>query len=211
MSLETVDQRAKTQPRPRGRPRGFEHAAALEAAMKVFWAEGYDAASVDRLARETGMPRATLYQTYRDKEGLFLAAVAHYADTRAARIGQAIGPKGALRDDLASFFAAVVDLATSEPEARGCLISCVLADAAGTNPRFRAELERRFFALEARIIDRLEAAGTENGDIAARAVMIASIARGLMLRARAGADRGLLENAAAEAVRLLAPPRTDVH
>jgi len=176
--------------------------------MKVFWAEGYDAASVDRLARETGMPRATLYQVHGDKEGLFLAAIDHYADTRVARVGRAIGPRGTLRDDLASFFSAVVDLATSEPEARGCLISCVLADAAGTNPRFRAELERRFFALEARIGDRLEAAGPQTGDIPARAVMIASIARGLMLRARAGASRGLLEKAAAEAVRLLAPPPT---
>lgn len=173
--------------------------------MKVFWAEGYDAASVDRLARETGMPRATLYQVHGDKEGLFLAAVEHYADTRAVRVGLAIAPRGALRDDLASFFAAVVELATSEPEARGCLISCVLADAAGTNPRFRAELERRFLALEARIRDRLEAADPQSGDIPARAVVIASIARGLMLRARAGADRDLLENAAAEAVRLLAP------
>lgn len=173
--------------------------------MKVFWAEGYDAASVDRLARVTGMPRATLYQVYGDKEGLFLATVSHYADTRAARVGLAIGPGGALRDDLEAFFAAVVDLATSEPEARGCLISCVLADAAGTNPRFRAELERRFFALEARIRDRLEAADPQASNIPARAVMIASIARGLMLRARAGADRDLLESAAAEAVRLLAP------
>ncbi|SDW43714.1 TetR/AcrR family transcriptional regulator [Roseicitreum antarcticum] len=177
--------------------------------MRVFWAEGYDAAPVDRLAQETGMPRATLYQIYGDKEGLFLAAVEHYAKTRSARVGVALGPTGALRDDLVSFFSAVVDLGTSEPKARGCLISCVLADAAGTNPRFRVELEHRFLALETRIRDRLLVADPQDGDIPARAVVIASIARGLMLRARAGAGRDLLEKAAAEAVRLLA--RTEVH
>ncbi|MDD7969644.1 TetR/AcrR family transcriptional regulator [Roseinatronobacter alkalisoli] len=175
--------------------------------MKIFWAEGFDGASVDLLARETGMPRATLYQVYADKEGLFLAAVAHYAGTRTARVGAALRQGGNLRDDLAAFFSAVIELATSEPKARGCLISCVLADAAGTNPRFRAELERRFLALENRIRERLEAAGPEAGDIPARAVMIAAIARGLMLRARAGAGRDFLEQAAAEAVRVLAPPR----
>lgn len=173
--------------------------------MKVFWLEGYECASVDRLALATGMPRATLYQVYGDKEGLFLAAVAHYAETRTGRVASALGPCGALREDLDAFFAAVIDLATSEPKARGCLISCVLADAAGTNPRFRAELDRRFSALEYRIRDRLEAESVQTGDIPARAVIIASVARGLMLRARAGASRDLLEQAAAEAVRMLTP------
>ena len=203
MSSKNSDPQSQT--RPRGRPRGFEPATALEAAMKVFWLEGYEGASIDRLARETGMPRATLYQVYRDKEGLFLAAVAHYADTRTAGVGAALGSGGTLHDDLGAFFAAVIDLATSDSEARGCLISCVLADAAGTNPRFRAELDRRFVALEHRIRDRLAAELCQTGDIPARSIMIASIARGLMLRARAGASRDLLEQAATEAVRVLAP------
>jgi TetR/AcrR family transcriptional regulator, copper-responsive repressor len=193
--------------RTRGRPRGFDTVAALEAAMKVFWAEGYDGASIDTLTRETDMPRATLYHLYGDKEGLFLAAIHHYAQTRAARVADALGPIGTLCDDLASFFSAVVDLALAEPNARGCLISCVLADAAGTNPRFRAELDRRFLTLEDRILDRLETDGSSAGRSLPLAVMIASIARGLMLRARAGADRVLLQNAADEAVRLLAATR----
>jgi AcrR family transcriptional regulator len=175
--------------------------------MKVFWAEGYDGASVDTLAREAGIPRATLYQLYGDKEGLFLASISHYGETRAAKVADALGPRGALGDDLARFFSAVVDLALAEPNARGCLISCVLADAAGTNPRFRAELERRFLTLECRIRDRLDTDGSSAGRSLPLAVMIASIARGLMLRARAGADRILLQNAADEAVSLLTATR----
>lgn len=173
--------------------------------MKVFWAEGYDGASVDTLARETSIPRATLYQLYGDKEGLFLAAIGRYAETRGAQVSAALGPKGTLRGDLDSFFSAVIDLAFSEPEACGCLISCVLADAAGANLHFRAELERRFVALESRIRDRLHHEISAEGPSHSRAVLIASIARGLMLRARAGADRALLEQAATEAVQLLAP------
>lgn len=172
--------------------------------MRVFWAEGFDGASVDTLARETGMPRATLYQLYGDKEGLFLAAVDHYAQTRTAAVVEALGPRGTLRDDLECFLAAVVDLALSMPDAGGCLISCVLADAAGANPRFRAELDHRFRALEMRIRDRLDAGVPAPDDSMPRAVLIASIARGLMLRARAGADRSLLERAAADALGLLA-------
>lgn len=206
-SLKSGGPVTRTHPtiRPRGRPRGFDPDAALEAAMKVFWAEGFDGASVDTLARQTGMPRATLYQLYGDKEGLFLAVIAHYAETRAASIAASLGPAGSLHTDLERFFATVIDVALSEPAARGCLISCVLADVAGTNPRFRTELDRRFQSLEGQICARLDAASPNGGDIHARAVVVASIARGLMLRARAGAGRGLLEQTAAEALRLLAP------
>lgn len=199
MQTETGD------PRQRGRPRSFDPTAALDAAMRLFWAAGFEGASIERLARETGMPRATLYHLYGDKEGLFLAAIAHYAETRSATVAEALGPRGTLRADLAAFLAAVVDLATSVPEAPGCLISCVLADAAGTNPRFRAELDQRFGALEARIRNRLDAAEKPAGDTQARALLIAAIARGLMVRARAGAGRSVLESVTAEALEVLAP------
>ena len=52
---ETMSSRTGTpvvRARSRGRPRGFEPATALEAAMKIFWAEGYERASVDTLARD---------------------------------------------------------------------------------------------------------------------------------------------------------------
>jgi len=194
------------EPRQRGRPRSFETTAALDAAVRLFWAAGFEGASIERLARETGMPRATLYQIHGDKEGLFLDAVAHYAETRTAVVAAALGPKGPLHADLAAFLASAVDLATSEPEAPGCLISCVLADAAGANPRFRAELDARFGALESRIADRLRHdAGPGAGDPQARALLIAAVVRGLMVRARTGAGRDVLDRIAAEALALLAP------
>jgi len=124
------------QARARGRPRGVDEGRALDAAVRLFRAEGYDGAPVDRLCREMGMPRATLYDRFGGKEGLFLAAVARYADTRIAPVLAALGPAGALREDLAAFYEAVIALATADREAPGCLVSCALADAkpARSNP-----------------------------------------------------------------------------
>ena len=127
--------------------------------MRAFWASGYDGASVDVMCRVTHMSRASLYQTYGGKEGLFLATIAHYAETRVSRVAAALGPNGTLAEDLTSFYDEVVLLATQDPETPGCLISCVLADAAGTNEAFRMELDRRFLALEDRIAVRLGQAG----------------------------------------------------
>lgn len=176
-------------PRPRGRPRSFRTEQALDAAVRVFWAEGYDGASVDRLCRETGMPRASLYQEYSGKEGLFLAAIAHYVETRLGPVAQSLGPTGTLEDDLTAFFGEVVKLATLESRTPGCLISCVLAEAAGANATFRQELNVRFAALEDRIAQRLthDRSNIDHQDLTAVAGMLAAVARGIMLRARSGA------------------------
>lgn len=189
--------------RQRGRPRGFDDDAALEAAMRAFWASGYDGASVDVMCRVTHMSRASLYQTYGGKEGLFLAAIAHYAETRVSRVAAGLGPKGTLAEDLGTFFEEVVRLATSDPETPGCLISCVLADAAGSSEVFRGELDRRFMALEDRIAVRLGQAGwAENAKVSATAAagLAAATARGIMLRARSGQAREDLRTVADAAV-----------
>ena len=192
--------------RARGRPKGFDDQSALEAATRLFWQAGYDGASVDQLCRATRMPRASLYQSYGGKEGLFLAAIAHYVATRMAPLIAALGPNGSLQDDLTGFFAEVVRLATADPQTPGCLISCVLADAAGTNRAFRDELDRRYADLETRLADRLRQT-TWRADASvspdAAAGLAAATARGIMLRARSGQSSQDLAPVAAAAVAAL--------
>lgn len=153
---------------------------------------------MDTLSRVTRMPRATIYQDYGDKEGLFVAAVAHYSESRLATVGSKLDGGQALCTDLLAFFAAAIDLATTDPATPGCLISCVLADAAGSHPRLREELARHYARLEARIAARLASAAdrdelSKGVDFAALALVFASLARGLMLRAgwrTSGAPQG---------------------
>jgi TetR/AcrR family transcriptional repressor of nem operon len=192
--------------RSRGRPRGFSEKAALEGAMRTFWASGYDGTSVDMLCKATQMSRASLYQGYGDKSGLFLAAIAHYVETRVSRVADALGPHGSLHDDLTKFFTEVVRLATSDPETPGCLVSCVLADVAGSNETFRNELDQRFLALEARIANRLrEADWPEIAEVppSVAAGLVGSIARGIMVRARSKISSSELVSVAEAAVAAL--------
>jgi len=193
----------------RGRPPKTEPAKVLEAAMLVFWGEGYEAASVDTLCRATGLPRASLYKTYGGKEGLFLAAIQHYAETRIGPIVAALDAGGSLTSDLTGFFHEVVALATGLQGPSGCLVSCVLSDAAGSNPKFKAELEARFAALEMRIADRLRAERqTPQADTTpeVQSLLMASVARGIMVRARAGISAEQLAPVAQTAVRYFASP-----
>lgn len=206
-SKSSISEPQKTASRPRGRPQGYDDREALDTAMRLFWAHGYEGASVDMLCRETGMPRASLYQRFGDKEGLFLATIEHYVETRIRSVtDQLAAPQ--LGAALAGFFDAVAALATDDPEARGCLVSCVLADAAGSNLRFRTELARRYSRMEARLTERL-AEAREQGELgpetdpAALAGVLAAVARGIVLRARAGATRAELQVVARTAAALV--------
>lgn len=192
-------------PRPRGRPRGFERHTALDAAVRVFWSEGYDGAAINRLSRDMRVPKASLYQEFGDKEDLFVAAIGRYVETRLSAIVQALEQSGTLEADLEQFFDAVATLATSDPTTPGCLIACSLADAASNNLRLREELAARFAELETLLQARLEAEHTAFDDALnprVAAILLASVARGLTLQARAGADRETLRQVGQAAVHL---------
>ncbi|WP_239112647.1 TetR/AcrR family transcriptional regulator [Halomicronema sp. CCY15110] len=55
------------------RERSEKARAVLEGAFQVFMAQGYAAASMDRIAATAGVSKSTLYSNFQDKEGLFLA------------------------------------------------------------------------------------------------------------------------------------------
>lgn len=176
--------------RGRGRPRRFDERQALEAAMRVFWEQGYEAASIDTLIRGMGMPRASLYHTFGDKECLFLATIRAYAEGPFADVTAQLNRGGSLYDDLAAFFEALIRLTAGQKGARGCLVSCVLADAAGENEEFRKELAQRLAEVEHQIARRLEL-GVAEGDLPSDAstkdlaAVLAAVARGLTVAARA--------------------------
>jgi len=176
--------------------------------MRVFWAQGYAAASVDTLSRAMNVPRASLYQIFGDKEGLFLAAIEHYRDARFAPVMHELTGGRDLRTDLTAFLNAVIDLATDDPETPGCLIACVLADAAGIDLKMRQELTHKFDHIEQALSDRV-ALAQESGEIPATpaaddlGMMLAATARGLMVRARTGCAADDLYPAAKAAVDLL--------
>ena len=187
-----------------GRPRSFDEATALHAAMRCFWAKGYARASIDTLSREMQMPRASLYAQFGDKDGLFLAAINHYAKTRTGQVIAHLTGQGDARAEVSGFLGAMIAMVTADPETPGCLIACVLAEAATAHPEFQAALADRTAGLEARLYATLLAANPlePQSDLRAKAGVIASTARGLAVSARAGTSAEDLRAIAQMTVRL---------
>ena len=58
-----------------GRPRGFDEAEVVRAAVALFASRAYDGISVDELVSHLGVHRNSLYKTFGSKRGLYLAAL----------------------------------------------------------------------------------------------------------------------------------------
>src|SRR6201993_1467564 len=73
-----------------GRPRGFDENAALEAAMRVFWAKSYEGATLSDLTSAMGINKSSMYAAFGDKAALFRRAMERYQE----------GPMRYMRDAL---------------------------------------------------------------------------------------------------------------
>jgi TetR/AcrR family transcriptional regulator, transcriptional repressor for nem operon len=58
----------------------FNRNEVLDRAMEVFWRYGYQATSIQDLVEATGVNRGSLYTTFGDKCGLFIAVLDHYSE-----------------------------------------------------------------------------------------------------------------------------------
>ena len=83
-----------------GRPRAFCLDQALANAMPVFWAKGYEGASLADLTKAMGINPPSLYAAFGSKEGLFRAVLERYEQDR--------------KDDLDKILAAPTARATAE-------------------------------------------------------------------------------------------------
>ncbi|MEM9005454.1 MAG: TetR/AcrR family transcriptional regulator [Cyanobacteria bacterium P01_F01_bin.86] len=111
----------------RGPAKQFDTEVALEKAMRVFWEHGYEAASLSELLKNMGIGKKSLYDTFGNKQSLFLKALEHYAHTtirdirdRLAAEGSSLGNlKQLLRDWQAMH---------SQPGSCGCMLGTNIAD-----------------------------------------------------------------------------------
>jgi len=60
------------------RPREFDRKEVLKKATFLFWEKGFEATSMEELVSVTGLNRGSMYNLFRNKEGLFLATIDNY-------------------------------------------------------------------------------------------------------------------------------------
>jgi len=196
----------KNTKRPRGRPRSFDESEAIRMATNVFWAKGFDGATIDDLVEGMGVGRPSLYAIFGDKSVLFMRCLQAYRDNLGELAGQALFGSTDVREAIRSLLRFLVESATDAGSPLGCLMVCVA-------PLVEDENVRRFLVTAneettAAIAMRLKQ-GVEAKELPAdfpcedRSRMLLDISRGLVVRARMGTPRQNLLEDADRAVELL--------
>ncbi|QDN95399.1 TetR/AcrR family transcriptional regulator [Streptomyces sp. S1A1-8] len=105
---------------PIGRPRSFDTDEALEHAMRVFWGQGYEGASLTDLTHAMGITRTSMYAAFGNKEDLFRKALDRYTEGPASYGARALQEPTA-RQVAAAFLNGSVRAITRPGCPAGCL------------------------------------------------------------------------------------------
>ncbi len=198
-----IGMKSNTAPAPRGRPRAFDLDLALERAMHVFWAKGYEGASLSNLTRAMRINRPSLYAAFGNKEQLFRKVLDRYMDGPVAYFGKALAvPKA--RDVVEEIFLGTARMADDPSIPAGCLM--VQGALACGNASARKEVAARRAAAEAALRRRLQRAKREgdlpkNSDPAELAHYVMTVVRGMAVQSAGGANSGQLRRVAQIALR----------
>ncbi len=189
------------------RPREFDEATVLEAAMECFWARGYEATSVRDLALRMGITGASLYNAFGDKRALYRRSLDRYLDRsvreRIARVRE-LPPDQAIR----AFFAEIVARSLADKRRRGCMLVNATLELAPQDAPFRKALAQALALIEAFFRDCVAAGQREGTITTARAAddlarHLLSVLLGLRVLARVRPERAVLEGAVSGALALL--------
>ncbi|KYM71521.1 TetR/AcrR family transcriptional regulator [Pantoea agglomerans] len=180
-----------------GRHREFDAEVALEAALVVFWKNGYEGTSFDDLTRATGVARPSLYATFGNKENLFRKALERYEVRYMAFMTGALQEPN-VHDAVRLILNGMLDTHTLGGECRGCLgINGALACSEGAET-IRQELITRRIGSETALLERLKRAKHEgelssSADCEMLAKYLMTVAQGMAVQAKAGVTREKLQ------------------
>jgi AcrR family transcriptional regulator len=184
----------------RGRPRLFDRQQALQSAVDVFLARGYDGATLEDLtAAMGGIAPPSFYAAFESKEHLFREAIELYASTAGRPGREALdGPK--VRDAIEGLLRESTNVFSVPNRPGGCLVllggvSCTRANA--ETREFVDAIRQQPPVLIRKRLERAIDEGElpESADVETIASFYVTVLHGLALRARNGAPREALHAA----------------
>jgi TetR/AcrR family transcriptional regulator, transcriptional repressor for nem operon len=193
------------------RPREFDEASALKAAMECFWHRGYEATSLRDLTSAMGLTAPSIYNAFGDKQKLFGRVLEQYIESttreRLRRLQKDLPPKEAIR----RFFAEIVDHSINDKHRKGCFLVNSALEVAPHDAKCRAIIAAQFGNIEAFFRECIlagQADKTISGDIEASeaARLLLGVLLGIRVLARTRPQREILEGVVGPALAMLDKP-----
>ncbi|HCE5827398.1 TPA: TetR/AcrR family transcriptional regulator [Pseudomonas aeruginosa] len=183
-----------------GRPREFDRDSVIEAAMQVFWSNGYDGTSTQALCENIGLGKGSLYNAFGSKQQLYELALQHYQDLALTSQKKILNGPGTPRERLRAFLQWGVDEDLNGTEHRTCMALFAGLERAPKVPSVQTMVRSHFTRLETALCE-VFTAGQQVGDIASdrsplsKARAFLSQYFGLRILGQSMPDREVLQDA----------------
>ena len=176
---------------PAGRPREFDADEALDAAMRLFWHQGFRETTTRDLERALGMGQSSITGAFGTKADLADAALARYLETLQRELLDPLrdGPGGLVAID--RFLAALSDWHCADG-GRGCMVGRLMCDGSRSEPQIAKRVQGYRVILRS-ALDAALARAAAGGEISAedlgeRRDLVIAIVLGMNLAVQAGYD-----------------------
>ena len=182
----------------RGRPRSFDRENALRRAMEVFWALGYEGATLTDLQKAMGgITAPSFYAAFGSKEELFREAVELYSRTLGAPMMKGLAEEDTARAAIEALLEAAVEAFCKPGMPRGCMLVLGAMNSMPANKSVHDYL-RGLRARRQKVMRQRLKRGVAEGelpsglDVSALASFYTTVLDGLAIQARDGASRKAL-------------------
>ncbi|WP_031004972.1 TetR/AcrR family transcriptional regulator [Streptomyces sp. NRRL F-5727] len=191
------------------RTKEFDPEAALQAALDLFWARGYEATSMADLVAHLGIGRASIYATFGNKHELYLKAMDRYLETRDPGLVEELSAPGPALPAVRALVRRFAAEATAEGlRLSGCFVTNSAAELAPRDPVVARRVELSWEQIETLLyaaLTRARAQGElpEGRDPRTLSRMLLVLLQGIRVVGKASTDPARVRDAAEEALRLL--------
>ncbi|RYC48316.1 TetR/AcrR family transcriptional regulator [Pectobacterium zantedeschiae] len=182
-----------------GRPREFDDDAVIEAAMDVFWSNGYEATSAQELVERTGLGRGSLYNAFGSKQKLYHEALIRYQELGIQAQSEILNGPGTLREKLRALMLWGIEGDLDPIKCRGCMGVFSALERSGKDP-IVVQISKVYVNRLEQVLCHLFAVGQRNGEVSsARPALLLARAflssyYGLRVLGRAMPDRTFLDD-----------------
>lgn len=181
----------------RGRHLSFDRAHALAVALRLFWARGYEGASVAELVAAMGITPPSLYTAFGSKAALYEEALGLYRDSYAGFVFRALSEEATARGSIDRLLSEAATAYCDPAIPNGCMISTAVLSCAPEHREIAglvATMRTQTVEALAARFDRAKDAGElpREVDGFALARFFAAVIQGMSIQARDGADAAAL-------------------
>ena len=192
----------------RGRPREFDMEDAVDKAIPVLCERGFHGTTINDIADAMGLTVGSIYKAFKDKRGVFLAALEREASLRDTRLRNELREARTGRDKVHAALLFYVGLSHGAVGIQGCLTIGTAVEMTTSDPEFARKVAAVFARREAHLVELLKL-GQGDGSIPTHidregtARMMLCLLQGLRVVGKTGRTRKELLKVADTAMKTL--------